>query len=89
MELHKQAEQLREMGIKLIKQGKLEEAKQVLESAIRKFKLAVEYSDGIAKEIRLERIRECEKLIREIDNKLSSRHIIRDTKEKVEDKKKD
>jgi len=72
------------MGIKLIRQGKFEEAKQVLESAIRKFKLAVEYSDGVAKEIRLNKIRECEELIKEIENKLGNRHIVKETKGKTD-----
>ncbi len=86
MELHKQAERLMADGIRLIKQGRLEDAKCVLESAIRKFKLAVEYSDGIAREIRLEKVRECERLIREIEDRLSRGHT---TESKVKDKKTD
>jgi SpoVK/Ycf46/Vps4 family AAA+-type ATPase len=75
VELHRQAERLKEKGIALIKQGKLEEAKRALESALRKFKLAAEYSDGVAKEIRLEKVRECERLIRDIEGKLDKRYF--------------
>ena len=59
MELHKQAEELRERGIKLIGEGKAEEGRRLLLMAAEKFENAAEFSEGVAKEIRLERARWC------------------------------
>ena len=59
MELHKQGEELREKGIKLIEEGKGEEGRKFLLMAAEKFDKAAEFSDGVAKEIRLERAKWC------------------------------
>jgi len=63
MELHKQAEELREKGLKLIEEGKGEEGKKFLLMAADKFDKAAEFSDGVAKEVRLKRAEWCRRFV--------------------------
>lgn len=59
MELHRQAEELRAKGLKIIEEGKGEEGRRFLLMAAEKFEKAAEFSEGVAKEIRLERAKWC------------------------------
>lgn len=84
MELQKQADELRKKGIKLIKEGKIEEGRELLLMAARKYRLAAEFSDGVAKSVRLELAEECERLAKAE----SSRERRKVEKEKKEVKRK-
>jgi len=62
MELHRQAEAFKAEGVALLKEGKIEEACRLLLIAAEKFEKAAEFSEGIAKELRLKEAEWCRRL---------------------------
>ncbi len=62
MELHRQAEEFKARGVALLKEGKIEEARRLLLIAAEKFEKAAEFSEGIAKELRLKEAEWCRRL---------------------------
>jgi hypothetical protein len=65
MELHKQAEELKNKGIKRIREGRIKEGADFLLKAAEKLEKAAEFSEGIAKDIRLKRAEDFRKFAKE------------------------
>jgi len=62
MELHRQAEEFKARGVALLKEGKIEEARRLLLIAAEKFEKAADFSEGLAKELRLKEAEWCRRL---------------------------